>query len=98
MLVTVRPVTASIGRRGFCGHFRAVVLAAVPPTESPHVVNCGSIPKEDSSTHRRYTVRPTAVPISAADTAVETIEPARVRRRFAGGRSVGRKREAERIG
>jgi len=38
-------------------------------------------------THRRYTVRPTAVPIRAALNAVETIEPASVRRRLAGGKS-----------
>ena len=40
-----------------------------------------------SRTHSRYTVRPTAVPIKAALSAVDTIEPASVRRRFAGGSS-----------
>lgn len=40
------------------------------------------------SRQRRYTVRPTAVPIRAALNAVDTIEPARVRRRLAGGNSV----------
>lgn len=44
----------------------------------------GCLPR---SLHRRYTVRPTAVPIRAALNAVETIEPASVRRRLAGGKS-----------
>ena len=38
-------------------------------------------------THRRYTVRPTAVPIRAALNAVEIREPASVLRRLGGGRS-----------
>lgn len=37
--------------------------------------------------YRRYTVRPTAVPIRAALNAVEAIDPARVRRRLLGGNS-----------
>ena len=39
-------------------------------------------------THRRYTVRPTAVPIRAALNAVETIDPASVLRRLGAGRSI----------
>ena len=39
------------------------------------------------TTYKRYTVRPTAVPMTAALRAVDTIEPARPRRRFAGGKS-----------
>lgn len=41
-----------------------------------------------SITYRRYTVRPTAVPMRAALNAVETIEPASVRRRLDGGKSI----------
>jgi len=42
----------------------------------------------DRKTYRRKTVRPTAVPIRAALMAPETIVPASVRRRLAGGRSI----------
>ena len=38
-------------------------------------------------THSRYTVKPTAAPISAALNAVEITEPVRPLRRLAGGRS-----------
>ena len=40
------------------------------------------------NTHRRYTVRPTAVPMRAALNAVETMDPASVLRRLGAGRSI----------
>jgi len=62
-------------------------FAAISPTIGVGEISTVWYLELNSRAYRRYTVRPTAVPMRAALNAVETIEPASVRRRFAGGSS-----------
>ena len=70
------------------GEFALRLLASVSPSKNRHQHEDARTQRRDMSwTYRRYTVSPTAVPIKAALTAVETIEPASPLRFFMGGAS-----------